>query len=71
MLPELPGRGIHGVHAFSCAMPTRGGICDCQPDTPGDPADPYRRIEERPHDGAQSSLLPATSDSPTAPAAAA
>ena len=42
MLPELPARGLLGVHAFACALPTRGGICDCQPDAPGDPAEPYK-----------------------------
>jgi hypothetical protein len=29
---ELPARGIHGKHTFSCALPTRGGICDCLPE---------------------------------------
>jgi len=42
MLPEPPARGLLAVHAFACALPTRGGICDCQPDVPGDPTEPYK-----------------------------
>jgi hypothetical protein len=30
--PELPTQGLRGKHAFSCALPTRGGICDCIPE---------------------------------------
>jgi hypothetical protein len=29
---ELPAQGFRGKHTFSCALPTRGGICDCLPE---------------------------------------
>jgi hypothetical protein len=32
---DLFPRGFNGVHAFSCALLTRGSICDCEPDVPG------------------------------------
>jgi hypothetical protein len=71
MLPELPRRGIHGVHAFSCALPTRGGTCDCQPDTPGDPADPYRTCPAPPEADPTSSGRSAAGDVAAATPAAA
>lgn len=29
---ELPAQGFRDKHTFSCALPTRGGICDCLPE---------------------------------------
>jgi hypothetical protein len=31
---DLFPRGFNGVHAFRCALMTRGSICDCEPDVP-------------------------------------
>jgi hypothetical protein len=28
---EVPATSLMAVHAFICALPTRGGLCDCQP----------------------------------------
>ena len=30
-------RTINGNHTFSCALTTRGGVCDCWPDQAADP----------------------------------
>jgi len=30
--PGVPARSLLGQHTFSCALTTRGGICDCLPD---------------------------------------
>jgi hypothetical protein len=29
---ELSAQGFRGKHTFSCALPTRGGSCDCHPE---------------------------------------
>lgn len=28
---SVPSPGLFGRHTFSCALPTRGGICNCRP----------------------------------------
>ena len=33
-LPQDSTRGIFGSHTFTCALLTRGGVCDCQRRTP-------------------------------------
>ena len=34
------------MHAFACPLPTRGGIWDCQPDAPGNPAEPCKAVRD-------------------------
>jgi hypothetical protein len=58
MQSGLPARGLLGVHAFACALPTRGGICDCQPDAPGDPVEPYKTAAGPSSGGEPTSLDP-------------
>jgi hypothetical protein len=58
MQSGLPARGLLGVHAFACALPTRGGICDCLPDAPGDPVEPYKTTAGPSSGGEPTSLDP-------------
>jgi hypothetical protein len=32
---EIPVRSLLGRHTFSCALTTRGAVCDCLPDPEG------------------------------------
>jgi len=36
-LPEPYHRGLFASHTFTCALTTRGGICDCLPPPPSEP----------------------------------
>lgn len=36
--PAPADRSLLGHHTFSCALPTRGGVCDCLPG-PEDPGE--------------------------------
>jgi hypothetical protein len=71
MLTEPPARGLLGVHAFACALPTRGGICDCQPDTPGDPAEPYQTTGDAVSESQRASLYPLSHEKSVPPPSAA
>jgi hypothetical protein len=38
-----PPRGFLGNHTYSCALPVRGGVCDCQSDH-NPAADPWPHL---------------------------
>jgi hypothetical protein len=42
-LPDQPMRGIFGSHTFTCALLTRGGVCDCQRQTSNGRVRPARQ----------------------------
>jgi hypothetical protein len=44
---QQPMRGIFGSHTFTCALLTRGGVCDCQGQAPTARTEPVRRLPPR------------------------
>ncbi|HLL63533.1 MAG TPA: hypothetical protein VK401_10820 [Propionibacteriaceae bacterium] len=45
---QQPMRGIFGSHTFTCALLTRGGVCDCQGQSPTGRTEPVRRLPSLP-----------------------